>query len=52
MSSNYNARPRVAEVMVDGDRTHLVRRRETLPELFAGESLLPDVARVDGPEPA
>lgn len=42
MASNYNSRPRAAEVMVDGDRTVLVRRRETLAELYAGESLLPD----------
>ena len=42
MASNYNTRPRAAEVMVDGDRVHLVRRRETLAELFAGESPLPD----------
>ncbi|HET9339885.1 MAG TPA: diaminopimelate decarboxylase [Casimicrobiaceae bacterium] len=41
MSSNYNARPRAAEVMVDGDRMHLVRRRETVAELHAGESTLP-----------
>jgi diaminopimelate decarboxylase len=41
MSSNYNSRPRAAEVMVDGDRAYLVRRRETIPELFAGESTLP-----------
>lgn len=41
MSSNYNSRPRVAEIMVDGDRVHLVRRRETLAELYAGESTLP-----------
>jgi len=41
MSSNYNSRPRAAEVMVDGERTHLVRRRETVAELFAGESTLP-----------
>ncbi|MBB71824.1 MAG: diaminopimelate decarboxylase [Legionellales bacterium] len=41
MSSNYNSRPRVAEVMVDGAKMHLVRRRETLSELFAGEELLP-----------
>lgn len=41
MSSNYNSRPRAAEVMVDGAETHLVRRRETLCELFAGESVLP-----------
>ncbi|MDX1604643.1 MAG: hypothetical protein R3202_00550, partial [Candidatus Competibacterales bacterium] len=41
MSSNYNARPRVPEVLVDGDRAHRVRRRETVAELHAGESLLP-----------
>ena len=41
MSSNYNTRPRAAEVMIDGDRMHLIRRRETLAELFASESLLP-----------
>jgi diaminopimelate decarboxylase len=41
MSSNYNSRPRAAEVMVDGSEAHLVRRRETIPELFAGEALLP-----------
>lgn len=42
MSSNYNSRPRAAEVMVDGERIHLVRRRETVQELYAGESVLPD----------
>jgi diaminopimelate decarboxylase len=41
MSSNYNTRPRAAEVMVDGDGVHLIRRRETVPELFALESCLP-----------
>jgi diaminopimelate decarboxylase len=41
MSSNYNSRPRVAEVMVDGDQVHLVRERETVESLFAGEYLLP-----------
>ncbi len=41
MSSNYNSRPRVAEVMVDGDRAHLVRRRESVQELYAGETVLP-----------
>jgi diaminopimelate decarboxylase len=41
MSSNYNTRPRAAEVMIDGDSMHLVRRRETVAELFAGEALLP-----------
>jgi diaminopimelate decarboxylase len=41
MASNYNSRGRAAEVMVDGDRAYEVRRRETVEELFAGESLLP-----------
>ena len=41
MSSNYNSRPRAAEVMVDGDRVHLVRRRERASELHALESRLP-----------
>ena len=41
MSSNYNSRPRVAEVMVDGDQVHLVRDRETIVQLWAGEHLLP-----------
>ncbi|PKM11634.1 MAG: diaminopimelate decarboxylase [Gammaproteobacteria bacterium HGW-Gammaproteobacteria-3] len=41
MSSNYNSRPRVAEVMVDGSHVHLIRDRETLAQLWAGERLLP-----------
>ncbi len=41
MSSNYNTRPRAAELLVDGEQVHVVRRRETVSELFAGESLLP-----------
>ena len=41
MSSNYNSRPRTAEVMVDGDKTYLIRRREALNELWQLESLLP-----------
>jgi len=41
MSSNYNTRPRAAEVVVDGDRLHEVRRRERLEDLYAGESRLP-----------
>jgi diaminopimelate decarboxylase len=41
MSSNYNARPRACEVLVDGDDAHLIRRRETIAELFALESRLP-----------
>ncbi|BAO87545.1 MULTISPECIES: diaminopimelate decarboxylase [Caballeronia] len=42
MSSNYNTRPRAAEIMVDGERARLVRERETVAQLFAGESILPD----------
>ena len=41
MSSNYNTRPRAAEVMVDGSQAHLIRRRETFEELYALESRLP-----------
>jgi diaminopimelate decarboxylase len=41
MSSNYNSRPRGAEVMVDGERFHVVRRRETAEELWRAESVLP-----------
>jgi diaminopimelate decarboxylase len=41
MSSNYNTRPRAAEVMVDGPRMHLVRERERIADLFAGEHLVP-----------
>jgi diaminopimelate decarboxylase len=41
MSSNYNARPRAPEVMVDGASAHLVRPRETVSELFAQERTLP-----------
>lgn len=42
MSSNYNSRPRAAEVMVDGEKMYLVRRRETAEELYALERCLPD----------
>jgi len=41
MSSNYNTRPRAAEVLVDGDRWHVVRERETLDDLLRGERRLP-----------
>jgi diaminopimelate decarboxylase len=41
MSSNYNSRPRAAEVMVDGRETHLIREREAVSELMAREMLLP-----------
>jgi len=40
MSSNYNTRPRAAEVMVDGSRVHLVRERETVPQLYAAEKII------------
>ena len=39
MSSNYNSRPRTAEVLVDGNKAHLIRRRENLIELWALESI-------------
>ncbi len=39
MSSNYNSRPRAAEVMVDGDRVHLVRTREAVQALYAHEEI-------------
>ncbi|MEJ2440921.1 MAG: diaminopimelate decarboxylase [Gammaproteobacteria bacterium] len=42
MSSNYNTRPRAAEVMVDGSTLHLIRERESIAELFAHEHCLPD----------
>jgi diaminopimelate decarboxylase len=42
MSSNYNSRPRAAEVMVDGERMHIIRERETLEDLYRGEHLLPE----------
>lgn len=41
MASNYNTRARAAEVMVDGEKMHLIRARETIPALFALEKLLP-----------
>ncbi|MBL1375738.1 diaminopimelate decarboxylase [Zobellella iuensis] len=43
MASNYNSRPRAAEVMVDGEQAFVVREREQLTELWQGESLLPGV---------
>lgn len=42
MSSNYNSRPRAAEVLVDGSSTYLVRRREQWQDLWQGEQLLPE----------
>ena len=40
MSSNYNTRPRAAEVLVDGNKAHLVRERETIESLFSRERML------------
>jgi len=42
MSSNYNSRPRPAEVMVDGGRYHVVRPRESIEQLFNNEQTLPN----------
>ncbi|MBW2940894.1 diaminopimelate decarboxylase [Zhongshania aquimaris] len=41
MSSNYNSRGRAAEIMVDGDKYHLIRARETVTDLMRGETVLP-----------
>lgn len=41
MSSNYNTRPRAAEVMVDGTQVFEVRARETVPQLFSAEKVIP-----------
>ena len=40
MSSNYNTRPRAAEIMVDGDKAHVIRERETFDQLIAGETTI------------
>ena len=42
MSSNYNSRPRVAEIMVDGEKAQVIRQRETIEQLFANETVLDD----------
>ncbi len=41
MASNYNTRPRAVELMVDSDQVHVIRQRETVEQLYAGESVLP-----------
>lgn len=46
MSSNYNSRPRAAEVLVDGATVHLVRQREQWQDLWRGEQLLPESAHL------
>ena len=45
MSSNYNSRPRAAEIMVDDQQVHVIRERETVAELFAHEHVLPWMKR-------
>ena len=42
MSSNYNSRPRAAEVLVDGDKVHLIRQREQWQDLWRGEQVIID----------
>jgi len=42
MSSNYNSRPRAAEIMVDGDKVFEIRARESLASLYQGEQQLPE----------
>ncbi len=42
MASNYNARPRPPEIMIDGGEARVVRARESLAALYSGECLLPD----------
>lgn len=41
MASNYNTRPRAAEILVDGDQAHVIRERETPADLMRGERLVP-----------
>ncbi len=41
MASNYNTRPRAVELMVDGETVHVIRQRETVEQLYAGEQVLP-----------
>lgn len=42
MSSNYNTRPRAVEIMVDGEKTYVIRQRESLEQLLEGESVITD----------
>ncbi len=41
MSSNYNSRPKISELMVTGNNIHVIRQRESYQDLIRGESLLP-----------
>lgn len=45
MSSNYNSRPRAVEIMVDGNCAHIVRERETVEQLFSGESVIAECSQ-------
>jgi len=47
MASNYNTRPRAAEILVDGHRTWLIREREILSDLWRGEHLPPETSTQD-----
>jgi diaminopimelate decarboxylase len=40
MASNYNSRPFPAEILVDGDQAHVVRKRQTMDDLIAGEAIV------------
>jgi len=42
MASNYNTRPRTAEILVDRDKTHVIRKRETIEQLFENEHIIND----------
>ncbi|HAJ28287.1 MAG TPA: diaminopimelate decarboxylase, partial [Syntrophus sp. (in: bacteria)] len=44
MASNYNSRPRAAEVLVTGDKYHIIRKREDYGELIRGEKI-PDMIK-------
>ena len=48
MASNYNARRRPAEVLVEGDRVHVARQRETIEDLVLGETIPWEVSTEDG----
>ncbi|OZA28968.1 MAG: hypothetical protein B7X83_09550, partial [Polynucleobacter sp. 17-46-58] len=41
MASNYNTRPKPAEIMVDGDKAYVIRTRENVQDLFSSERVLP-----------
>ena len=42
MSSNYNTRPRLYELMIDKAKTHIIREKETFDHLIKGEKVLPE----------